>query len=166
MRAGIALGSNIEPRFDYLQAAHRRLLDLHTGVEPVLCSKIYETSPVGCPPGSPPFLNAVLEISTESQPQQLLRSLKSIESALGRRPAPNRNTPRTIDLDLLYCDDVILSESDLTLPHPQISQRRFVLEPLADIRPDLVLPLFERSVKESLDQLKNDEVLRVYSNLN
>ena len=160
MRAGIALGSNIEPRLFYLQAARRRVFRLHHGTQPVLCSKVYETSPVGCPAGSPPFLNAALEFSSEMRPHELLQSFKSIERGLGR--SPNQKKNRTIDIDLLYYDDIALSEPDLTIPHPRIAGRRFVLRPLADIRPKLILPHLARNVEELLANLKSDESVEVY----
>jgi 2-amino-4-hydroxy-6-hydroxymethyldihydropteridine diphosphokinase len=165
MRAGIALGSNIEPRLAYLQAARRSVFGLHSGTRPILCSKIYETSPVDCPADSPPFLNAALEFSTEMQPQELLSKLKSIERALGRPPTQERNSPRTIDIDLLYCDSIALSEPSLTIPHPQIAQRRFVLQPLADIRPELILPRLTKNVQELLSELKDDEIVKKYCDL-
>jgi 2-amino-4-hydroxy-6-hydroxymethyldihydropteridine diphosphokinase len=162
MRAGVALGSNIEPRLGYLQEALRRLFSLHCGSQPVLCSKVYETSPVDCKPGSPPFLNAALELSTDLSPQQLLLKFKGIESDLGRLPTSTRNSPRSIDIDLLYCDSVVLSEPNLTIPHPQIAKRRFVLQPLADIRPDLVLPNFTSNIQQLLAELQNDESVKEY----
>jgi 2-amino-4-hydroxy-6-hydroxymethyldihydropteridine diphosphokinase len=165
MRAGIALGSNIEPRLAYLQAARRGVFGLHSGTRPILCSKIYETSPMDCPADSPPFLNAALEFSTEMQPQELLSKLKSIERALGRPPTQERNSPRTIDIDLLYCDDIALSEPSLTIPHPQIARRRFVLQPLADIRPELILPRLTKNVQELLSELKDDEIVKKYCGL-
>jgi 2-amino-4-hydroxy-6-hydroxymethyldihydropteridine diphosphokinase len=165
MRAGIALGSNIEPRLVYLQAARRRVFSLHSGTQPILCSKVYETSPVDCPAESPPFLNAALEFSTKMQPQELLSKLKSIERALGRSSTRERNSPRTIDIDLLYCDDISLSEPNLTIPHPQIARRRFVLQPLVDIRPQLILPRFTKNVQELLAELKGDEIVTAYCNV-
>jgi 2-amino-4-hydroxy-6-hydroxymethyldihydropteridine diphosphokinase len=162
MRAGIALGSNIEPRLAYLQAARRSVFSLHSGTRPILCSKIYETSPVDCPADSPLFLNAALEFSSKMQPQELLSKLKSIERALGRPPTQERNSPRTIDIDLLYCDDIALSEPSLTIPHPQIARRRFVLQPLADIRPELILPRYTKNVQELLSELTDDEIVKKY----
>jgi 2-amino-4-hydroxy-6-hydroxymethyldihydropteridine diphosphokinase len=162
MRAGIALGSNIEPRLFYLQAARRRLFSLHYGTQPVLCSKVYETSPVGCSAASPPFLNAALEFSSEMRPHELLQSFKSIERDLGRSPNQEKNSPRTIDIDLLYYDDITLSEPDLTIPHPRIARRRFVLRPLADIRPKLILPHLARNVEGLLANLQSDESVEVY----
>ena len=165
MRAGIALGSNIEPRLVYLQAARRRLFSFHSGTRPVLCSKVYETSPMDCPAESPPFLNAALEFSTEMQPQELLNELKSIERVLGRSPTQEKNGPRTIDIDFLYCDEIALSEPNLTIPHPQIARRRFVLQPLVDIRPELILPHFTKNVQELLADLKSDEIVEEYCNV-
>jgi 2-amino-4-hydroxy-6-hydroxymethyldihydropteridine diphosphokinase len=162
MRTGIALGSNIEPRLAFLQAAWRQIDSLHVGAQPVLCSKVYETSPVDCPPGSPLFLNAVLELSIRVEPMQLLQKLQGIEQSLGRRPSATRNSPRVIDLDLLYCEDVVISTPRLTLPHPRIAERLFVLRPLADIRPKLILPTFSRNVEELLRKLCTADRVNVY----
>ena len=162
MRTGIALGSNIEPRLAYLQAARRRIDLLHAGRQPVLCSKVYETSPVDCPPGSPLFLNAVLEISIREEPQQFLHRLQQIEQTLGRRPSAMRNSPRVIDIDLLYCEYLVISTPRLTLPHPRIAERLFVLRPLADIRPKLILPTFSRNVEALLQELSTAEPATVY----
>lgn len=163
MRAGIALGSNIEPRLLNLQAARRRILELHTGSGPVLGSKVYETSPVDCAPDTPAFLNAVLEIASDLAPEDLHYALQKIEIDLGRPPAHEKNSPRTIDLDLLYCGDCLVNTPALTLPHPRIAQRQFVLRPLADIRPSLLLPNFLKNVSETLSLLKNEEKLNEYS---
>ena len=111
---------------------------------------------------SPPFLNAVLELSIAMEPQDLLRKLKNIENALGRQPSSQRNGPRIIDIDLLYCENLTISSPGLTLPHPQIARRRFVLQPLADIRPKLILPNFSKNVEELLQELTSDEVVSVY----
>lgn len=157
MRAGISLGSNIEPRLLVLREAYRAIARLHRGPEPLLCSKVYETSPVDCPPNSPHFLNAALEFSTDLQPQQLLTELKTIETDLGRTPGAPRNSPRPIDIDLLYLDDYTVAAADLVLPHPRISSRRFVLQPLADIRPTLVLPNLGKTVLQLLAELGGDD---------
>ena len=128
----------------------------------MLCSKVYETSPVRCPPGSPLFLNAVLEIDIREEPQEFLEGLQSIEQSLGRLPSATRNSPRVIDIDLLYCENVVISTPSLTLPHPRIAERLFVLSPLADIRPKLILPTFSRNVEELLRELSTTEQLSVY----
>jgi 2-amino-4-hydroxy-6-hydroxymethyldihydropteridine diphosphokinase len=164
MRTGIALGSNLEPRLAHLQSARRLIFGLHSGPEPVLCSKVYETSPVDCPPDSPLFLNAVLELSTTLEPENLLREIKRIERALGRLPSGEKNAPRTIDLDLLYCENIAISTPSLTLPHPRIAYRRFVLRPLADIQPKLLLPNLSKTIQKLLEDLKSDESVSVYCN--
>lgn len=162
MRTGIALGSNIEPRLAHLQSARQRIVRLHSGAEPVLCSKVYETSPVGCPADSPLFLNAALELSTELEPQNLFDEVKRIERHLGRPPSAEKNVPRVIDIDLLYCESLTISTPGLTLPHPRIALRRFVLRPLADIRPELLLPGLSKPVQELLEELQSGEIVDVY----
>jgi len=165
MRAGIALGSNIEPRLLNLQAARRGLLELHGKSQPALCSKVYETTPVDCREGSQAFLNAVMEITTDLPPRQLLGRLQALELSLGRSPVHEKNAPRTIDLDLIYCDQMTLSDPDLTLPHPRLALRRFVLQPLSDIRPDLILPNFTKNVEKLLKDAVSDENMKIYCNL-
>lgn len=157
MKAGIALGSNLEPRLLNLQAARRRIFTLHTSKEPIAGSKVYETSPVDCPEGSAPFLNAVLEITTSLTPEELLGHLQGFEQELGRPSEHTRNAPRPIDLDLLYCGELIRHEPVLTLPHPRIAQRLFVLRPLCDIRPDLVLPGADAAARDLLAALDTPE---------
>jgi 2-amino-4-hydroxy-6-hydroxymethyldihydropteridine diphosphokinase len=165
MRAGIALGSNLEPRLPHLQAAKGRLLSLHSDKRAVVfCSKVYETSPVDCAPGTRPFLNAVMEISTNLSPAGLLMALHGIEEHLGRPAQREKNSPRTIDLDILYYNDEIVQEGDLVIPHPRIAERRFVLQPLADIRPDLVLPTMNKNIGELLAALPPTETVEVYCN--
>lgn len=164
MRAGIALGSNLGHRRSILQQARRHLEKLPGTKPPLLASALYETEPVDCEPDAPKFLNAVMEIGYDGEPTQLLRSLREIEAALGRPPRHDRNVSRTLDLDLLYCDDRLLSTPELELPHPRMQTRRFVLEPLAEIRPDLVLPGQQISVANLLAQLPDGSpLLRVAS---
>ncbi|MFN2475012.1 MAG: 2-amino-4-hydroxy-6-hydroxymethyldihydropteridine diphosphokinase [Chthoniobacterales bacterium] len=149
-RAGIALGSNVGDRLSHLRAA-RSLIAAVTGMHPsILASAIYETAPVGCEPGAENFLNAVIEIGYNADAAALHRELRTIEATLGRTPDHPRNAPRTVDLDLLYFGDVILATSSLRVPHPRMTDRRFVLQPLADIRAELVLPTQTRSVAELL----------------
>ncbi|HEV3410122.1 MAG TPA: 2-amino-4-hydroxy-6-hydroxymethyldihydropteridine diphosphokinase [Chthoniobacterales bacterium] len=153
MRAGIGFGANLGDRLTNLKAARAQVEKL-PGVEaPILASSVYETEPVDCDPGTPKFLNAVIEIGYTAGGEQLLRELRRIEEALGRAAAHSRNAPRPIDLDLLYFGSVIISTPELELPHPRILQRRFVLEPLAEIRPYLVLPEQSRSISSLLAQL-------------
>lgn len=153
-RAGIALGSNLGDRPANLRAACACLREIATAGEPVLSAPIYQTEPLLCPPNSPEFLNTVIEIEFSGTAMELLATTRSIEQKLGRAPTAERNAPRVIDIDLLYFDDQTIHNDTLTLPHPRISERRFVLQPLADIRPDLILPGLAHNIAELLN-LKN-----------
>src|SRR6202043_31664 len=107
---------------------------------PVLSSPIYETEPVDCEPGAERFLNAILEIEYDGDPSELLEQLVRVEESLGRERDHARNVSRKIDIDLLFADDLSVENERLQLPHPRMHLRKFVLQPLADIRPDLLLP--------------------------
>jgi 2-amino-4-hydroxy-6-hydroxymethyldihydropteridine diphosphokinase len=157
MRAGIAFGSNIGDRLQYLRQARACILASALLGPPVLTSGVYLTGPVDCPAGSGPFLNAVLEAELIGDPAALLRDMRACEQGLGRRPRPTRNAPRVIDLDFLYAGDCRLQTGSLTLPHPRMTQRRFVLAPLAEIRPELVLPGERESVARLLAKLPPGE---------
>ena len=156
-RAGIALGSNLGDRPANLQAAISCLREIAEPAAPVLCAPIYQTEPRFCPAGSPRFLNTVVEITFEGTALELLEKNRAIEMRLGRQRGNERNAPRTIDIDLLYLGNETLDHPELTLPHPRIGERRFVLQPLADIRPQLILPGQHRSVSDLLAELATDE---------
>jgi 2-amino-4-hydroxy-6-hydroxymethyldihydropteridine diphosphokinase len=126
----IALGSNLGDRAGNLRAALRALAD--EGVTVGRVSSIWETAPV--PADQPAFLNAAVAAETRLEPHDLLRALKRIEWAMGRRPA-RRWGPRPLDLDLLLYDDERVDTADLTVPHPRIAERGFVLAPLAEVWP-------------------------------
>src|SRR5205823_12492737 len=153
MRTAVALGSNLGDRLANSRSARKAILDLPNVKPPILSSAIYETDPVGCEPEAGKFLNAVLEFDYEGDPLDLLKNLKEIESALGRPPNHPRNISRKIDIDLLYCGDTATNAEELQLPHPRMHLRKFVLQPLADIRPDLVLPGQTKTVRELLAQI-------------
>jgi 2-amino-4-hydroxy-6-hydroxymethyldihydropteridine diphosphokinase len=153
MRTGVALGSNLGDRLANLKAARRAIVDLASPGLPVVSSPIYETQPIDCEQGAGQFLNAVVEFGYEGEPIDLLGKLIRIEESLGRRRNHARNISRTIDLDLLYFGDRRFDSERLQLPHPRLHLRRFVLRPLADIRPDLILPGQRKSVRELLARL-------------
>jgi 2-amino-4-hydroxy-6-hydroxymethyldihydropteridine diphosphokinase len=140
MRAGVALGSNLGDRLANLRNARRDIAWLEGALPPLRSSAIYETVPVGCEKGAAKFLNAAIEFGYAGRPERLLEELAQIEKILGRPAAHERNVSRLIDLDLLYFGESVIDTPGLQLPHPRIAGREFVLRPLADIRPDLVLP--------------------------
>jgi 2-amino-4-hydroxy-6-hydroxymethyldihydropteridine diphosphokinase len=153
MRTAVALGSNLGDRLANLRAARKAIVDLANIQPPIGSSHLYETDPVGCEPGAGKFLNAVLEFDYEGNPLEFLKNLREIETTLGRPPNHPRNVSRKIDIDLLYCGDTVTDAEELQLPHPRMHLRKFVLQPLADIRPDLVLPGQRRTVSELLAQI-------------
>ena len=150
MRIGVALGSNLGDRLRNLRAARARIVDLANDKSSVVVSPVYETEPVGCEPGAGKFLNAVLEIEYDGDPSELLEKIIEIEESLGRPRDHARSISLNIDIDLLYADDVVINNERLQLPHPRLCVRRFVLQPLNDIRPDLVVPNQQSAVRELL----------------
>ena len=138
MRAYIGLGANLGDRETTIERAVR-LLDDVGGVEVVAVSTLRETEPWG-PVEQPPYLNGAAAVETALAPRALLEVLLDVERRLGRVRDGERYGPRTIDLDLLLFGDLELDETGLTLPHPHLHERRFVLEPLAEIAPALVVP--------------------------
>jgi len=140
IRAGIAMGSNLGNRLANLRQARDLLLGLMPPGTAYLQSPIYISEPVDCPPESPDFFNCVIEIDYIGKPYDLLNATQGIEFHIGRTTAPEINAPRVIDLDILYFGDHVIDEDILTIPHPRLIYRRFVLQPLADIRPELILP--------------------------
>jgi 2-amino-4-hydroxy-6-hydroxymethyldihydropteridine diphosphokinase len=143
----VGLGSNLGDRQDNLSRALERLEELG----PVRVSSVQETDPVGVT-DQPRFLNAVAEVETELPARELLVRLLAIERSLGRdRATEVRWGPRTIDLDLLLYGDETIDEPGLTVPHPRLAERRFVLEPLHELDPALTLP-DGRAVKDLLDR--------------
>lgn len=153
--AYLALGSNLGDRRENLQAA-LRLLARHDGIRVGKVSTFVETTPVGGPSGQPAYVNAAAELHTELQPRQLLEVLLDVERSLGRVRDGERNQPRTLDLDLLIYDDLVLTDDDLTVPHPRLHERWFVLAPLAEIAPDLLHPTLRRTMRDLLQDLRVD----------
>ncbi len=138
MRGYLGLGSNVGDRLAHLRAA-REALRSH-GVDVVASSSVYETEPQGEVLDQRDFLNACLAIDTQLGAQDLLDACKEVERELGRRPGGVRHGPRPIDVDILLLDGLELRSERLTLPHPEIVSRRFVLEPLLELDPRLELP--------------------------
>lgn len=153
MRAGVALGSNLGERLANLRTARKDIAALPAVLPPLRASAVYETEPVGCEPGAAKFLNAAIEFGYAGEARDLMLALAAIEKLLGRPAGHARNVSRTIDLDLLYFGELEIETAELQLPHPRLAEREFVLRPLADIRPDLVLPRQTESVEALLLRL-------------
>ncbi len=152
---GIALGSNLGDREANLKCGLEMLVE-RIRPSSVLAGGIYETEPVDCAPGTQAFLNTVVEMEAAVSPGELHEHLQAVEQAMGRPAVRERNSPRTLDLDLLYAGDFVSGDPVLILPHPRLHLRRFVLQPLADIRPGLVLPGRSQSIAELLAGLSDN----------
>ncbi len=149
----IGFGSNIGNRLLYIQNAINAISQTE-GITLERVSSIYNTSPIGFV-AQTDFLNGVMEIKTCHNPHDLLHTVKNIESDVGRQHRV-RWGPREIDMDILIYEDVCLQTTNLTIPHPEMHNRRFVLVPLAEIAPNLIHPVFNESIQTLLDRLNND----------
>ncbi len=156
MRTGIGLGSNLGDRLAAIRAARDAIVALAGVASPALSAPVFESDPVDCAPGTPAFLNTVIEIDYDGHAVTLLDALRAIEVSLGRPSKHPRNVSRPIDLDILYVGNLALRNEEIVIPHPRLAQRRFVLAPLAAIRPDLILPGQMKSVAQSLAELPDD----------
>src|SRR5579883_1691383 len=156
----LALGANIGDRRGNLAAALQRLREV---VEIDLVSSIYETDPVGYT-DQPRFLNIVCRGKTWLDAENLLKYIKEVEAAIGRKPS-FRNGPRPIDIDILFYDDLHLEKEHLTVPHPRLRERAFVLFPLAEIAPELVDPVSGKTAQELLGAVSQEGVVQLAPNL-
>jgi 2-amino-4-hydroxy-6-hydroxymethyldihydropteridine diphosphokinase len=156
--AFVALGSNLGRREGHLSGALAALRGT-AGIGAVVRSPVYETDPVG-PGEQGAYLNAVARLSTRLEPRALLARLLAIERTAGRQRGPERNAARTLDLDLLLHGAHCLEEPGLVLPHPRLHERGFVLEPLCDLAPDLVHPVFHVTVAELARRVRDPRAVR------
>jgi 2-amino-4-hydroxy-6-hydroxymethyldihydropteridine diphosphokinase len=157
--AFVALGSNLGDSRQIIQQALERLQELST--RPLLKSSLWRTTPVGCPPGSPMFVNAVVGLVPQlgETSESLLEKIRVLEIEFGRQAIKVPNEARPLDLDLIAFGTETRASDSLTLPHPRAHQRRFVLQPLSEIAPELILPGQSKSVSELLAELRSDEVI-------
>jgi 2-amino-4-hydroxy-6-hydroxymethyldihydropteridine diphosphokinase len=155
----LSLGSNVGNRETQLRDALTRL-DAVGHV--VTVSSFYETEPVEFTE-QPWFLNCAVKLETSKTPQQLLTAILGIEAEMGRKRLQNKG-PRSIDIDILLFDDVAVNSKELTIPHPAMQHRRFVLEPLAKIAPELLHPVLKQTIRELRDALPSGQALRKQKN--
>jgi 2-amino-4-hydroxy-6-hydroxymethyldihydropteridine diphosphokinase len=149
--AAIALGSNLGDRVSHLDHAVSRL---QTFIRKLNVSRYYETVPVAVTRPQPLYLNAAAVGETDLPARSLLDALLGIEQERGRE-RPNLNAPRTLDLDLILFGDLVVDETGLVIPHPRFRERRFVLEPLAEIAPQLQEPVTRKTIAQLLKQLQS-----------
>jgi 2-amino-4-hydroxy-6-hydroxymethyldihydropteridine diphosphokinase len=155
----VALGSNLGDSRQTILHAMVRLSKMSN--RPGLKSSLWQTSPVDCPPDSPPFVNAVIAFVpfADETPESLLRRLRALEKKSGRAAKKILNEPRALDLDLIAFGAETRHTPELILPHPRAHLRRFVLQPLSEIAPDLVLPGQSRTISQLLAGLPGDEIV-------
>lgn len=149
----IALGSNLGDRSANLRSA---IAGLPPAVVPTAVSSVYETPPWGYEE-QPAFLNQVVQGTTRLPPVRLMEYLKELEKRIGRRPT-FRNGPRVIDLDILFYDQEVCESHRLTIPHPRLQERAFVLVPLAELAPDLFHPVLQKTIRELLTQIDSSSI--------
>jgi 2-amino-4-hydroxy-6-hydroxymethyldihydropteridine diphosphokinase len=154
----LSLGSNVGDREGNLHTAVDRLRALG---EVVAVSSFYETEPVEFT-AQPWFLNCAVKLDTEKMPKQLLAGILEIEQQLGRRRGQDKG-PRIIDIDILLFGNSIVEDSGLTIPHPAMHERRFVLEPLTEIAPDVRHPVFKQTIRQLRDALPPGQAVRKMS---
>jgi 2-amino-4-hydroxy-6-hydroxymethyldihydropteridine diphosphokinase len=152
MRIAVGIGSNVGDSREEIRLAFEFLSALSE--EPPVFSSLYTSAPVDCPPGSQEFINAAAVIDCRDGVRYLLTRFKEYESGRGRDAQAIRNAPRPIDLDILYAADMEVQLPDLIIPHPRLSERLFVLEPLAEIEPEIVIPGLEKKVKLLLEEAR------------
>ncbi len=153
--AYLGLGANLGDRLAALRGA-RQALAVLPGIRVEAVSALYETVPIGGPPGQDAYLNVVLQVSTDLPAEKLLYHCLTIEGQFGRERLVHHG-PRTLDIDLLFFADLVCRKKGLILPHPRLHRRAFVLAPLCDLAPCLLHPLLGKTVSELRAQLPDDQ---------
>ncbi|MEN8222780.1 MAG: 2-amino-4-hydroxy-6-hydroxymethyldihydropteridine diphosphokinase [Acidobacteriota bacterium] len=158
MRYILSLGSNKGDRKDFIT---KGFLFLSTLGNVINKSSLYETSPVGMNTETRNFYNAVTIIESGIDPSDFLKKIKTFENSMGRASLNSHMQPREIDIDILFADKLVVNTASLTIPHPELENRKFVLAPLAEILPDHIHPVSGQTVKELLGRLKTGEKIRI-----
>lgn len=159
--AYIGIGSNLAADQEEPASLIRRAFSALTLLSdyPLIVSSLWESAPIDCPPGSPRFVNAVAALQPRGDdPRELLASLQQIENDFGRRRGTVRNAPRTLDLDILSFGQILMEEAELTLPHPRMHERAFVLSPLLEISPHYRVPGMARLASVLLQEIPAQDV--------
>lgn len=156
MEVGLALGANIGNRLEHVIQAKKRILaipEVHFTAQ----SPVYETEPVGVPKefADLVFLNSILIVETPISVHELIGLIQSIEQDMGRTPDARHKRPRPIDIDIIYADQIHIKSNRVTIPHPRWASRRFVVQPLSDVRPDLHIPGQSGTVFDVLSGIKD-----------
>ena len=157
--AFVALGSNLGDSRKIILEVMARLQKISDS--PILKSSLWQTSPVDCPPDSPKFVNAVVGLIPKENetPESLLEKLRGLEKEFGRAPKTALNEPRPLDLDLIAFGNEVRNLSDLILPHPCVHLRKFVLQPLSEFAPELILPNQTKTVSQLLAEISSEEIV-------
>ena len=159
MRIFLGIGSNVGDRYSYMKQAIQQL-DGHPHIWVVDRSHVYQSSPMYYTDQND-YYNMVVEIDTNLTPIDLLNEIKSIEKKVGRKPSIEKNRPREIDIDILSFGNMEIHSHVLEVPHPGISERKFVLKPWNDLAPEYICPGFDSNIETMLDALENEEPVRM-----
>ena len=164
MEYGFCFGSNLGNRMEVFCEARERMTSFE-GTRELALSPVYETEPVGVRDEfkEMAYLNAVLVLESGASPDEWLLRLQEVEFSFGRERAEDRFAPRTLDIDMLYCDQEVIESGGLSVPHPRWAERRFVLQPLCDVRPDMVMPGVGQTVHALLSALDEDKAVKLFS---
>jgi len=164
MEVGLSLGSNLGDRLQRLQQAKKEIMALK-GVSFAAQSPVYETEPVDVSPADRNmfFLNAALIVNVLMRVPEMLACFKQIEAGLGRQAETRPNAPRPIDIDIIYAGNLRINQNGIVVPHPRWFERRFVVKPLSDVRPDLAVPGQDVSVVEILRRLADKHKVKLFA---
>ena len=159
----LSLGSNISPELDNLKTAINSIKNIGN-IKKIAISSFYKTSPL-CYENQPNFYNCAIKLYSELKPGELLNIISDIEKSMGRKREIKWG-PRSIDIDIILFGDLIISTNNLTIPHPEMLNRKFVIEPLLELSPDLKHPCYKKKISELIDfeKLKNQVIEKIVEN--